>query len=544
MNSLLETLKQLGPARLAIMGGVLIGLLVFFIFVSMRISSPSMELLYGDLSSVDSSAMASVLQQSGIDYQLDESGTSIMVSGGEVERARMLLAQEGLPNGGSLGYEIFDQQSGFGTTNFVQNINQVRALEGELARTISSLEPVRSARVHLVLPQRELFSRESRPASGSVTVALRPGAELTKEQILSIQSLVASSVPDLKAQGVSVINSNGDLLARGGEEDDSLLTLKAEELRRNYEYRMTNSIESIVSRVVGTGRVRANVTADLNFDRITTSEELFDPETQVVRSSQIVEESNLEREPPGDEVSVQQNLPGIAGDAFFDPKPVLESNRVEETTNFEISKTVRNLVRETGDVRRLSVAVLVDGNYVTDEEGNRTYEPRSEEELDQIAALVRSAIGFDAGRGDTLEVVNMQFADIGPDDTMAEDLILGFPREDFLDMVEMLTIIVMFALIVLLVLMPMVGRLLETETEEDELEAQLLGAQPGSPALTGPDADKFEPPPVDEEDDSLIDMNRVEGKVKASSLKKVEDIIDSYPAETVNVIRSWMSSDS
>lgn len=547
MNNFVETLKQLGPSRLAIMGGVLVGLLLFFIFVSMRISTPELKLLYDDLSSVDSSAMAGKLDEAGIPFDLSADGTRILVSEDNVARSRMLLAQEGLPNGGSMGYEIFDQQSGFGTTNFVQNINQVRALEGELARTIGSLDQMRSARVHLVLPQRELFSRESRAASASVFVSLRPGALLEREQILSIQSLVASAVPQLKPQSVSLIDSNGNLLARGGEDEDTMLTVKAEEMRRSYEQRLTRAVEDIVGRIVGYGRVRANITADLNFDRISTNEEIYDPSSQVVRSSQISEENNTERQPPSGDVSVQNNLPGIASDLFVDPKPALESNKVEETTNYEISRTVRSLVREVGEVRRLSVAVLVDGNYGTpDEDGNRTYEPRTQEELDRISALVRSAIGYDEERGDTLEVVNMQFADIdAQDEALQMDLLFGFERGDLLDAVEILTVAIMIILVVLLVLQPMIGRLLTTEASVDEgLETELLAGGTANPALAGPGSESFEPPPVEEEEDTLIDMTRVEGKVKASSVKKVEDIVDNYPSEAVSVIRSWMSQES
>ena len=261
MNSFVETLKQLGPTRLAIMGSILLGLLLFFVFVSMRVSSPTMKLLYEDLSSNDSRAIVTKLDANEIPYEVTQDGSRISVPNNDVGRARMLLAQEGLPNGGNMGYEIFDKQNGFGTTNFVQNINQVRALEGELARTIGSLDQIRNARVHLVLPQRELFSRESRTASGSVFLSLRPGAQLSAEQILAIQSLVASAVPQMKAETVAVIDSNGKLLAKGGEDANANVPMKAEELRRAYETRMTGSIEDILGRIVGYGRLSAIVTA-------------------------------------------------------------------------------------------------------------------------------------------------------------------------------------------------------------------------------------------------------------------------------------------
>lgn len=533
------------------MGAVVLGLLMFFVFVSMRVSSPEMKVLYTDLSPEDASGVAAKLEELKIPYKISPDGARVTVGEADVGRARMTLAQEGLPNGGSLGYELFDKQSGFGTTNFVQNITQVRALEGELARTISSLEHVRSARVHLVLPQRELFSRESRPATASVFLHLRGNASLSQEQIAGITSLIASAVPELKSKDVSIIDSAGNLLAQGGTDGDMLMTNKTEELRRNYEQRVTRQVEDLVSRTVGYGKVRVNIAADLNFDQMVQNEEVYDPATQVVRSAQTVEESSQETDPAAENVSVDNNLPGAGADLLADgASPTAQSNRVEETTNYEISKTTRNIVREVGDVKRISVAVLVDGTYTTDDKGVKTYKPRTEAELDQIAALVRSSVGFDASRGDTLEVVNMQFAEIEtvPDDV--SDKILGFDKGDILDAVEILTVAIMIILVVLLVLQPMVGRLLQTEKETMEdagISPDLLPNMSQNPALMGPNMDQPEFSAgelLDTSEGGMIDVNKVEGRVKASSLKKVEDIVQAYPQETLSVIRSWMTQET
>lgn len=561
MNSFLDTLKQLGPARLGIMGGILLALISFFAFLSMRVSTPDYSLLYNDLSSTDSGAIAAKLEESQVPYQISEDGSRVTVPDTEVGRARMLLAEAGLPNGGSIGYEIFDNKSGFGTTNDVVKLNKVRALEGELSRTISSLDTVRSARVHLVLPQRELFSRENREASGSVAVGLRPGASLNNDQILAVQFLVASAVPELKPSSVSIIDQTGNLLARGGEAQESLANVKADEMRLKYEQRLTRAVEDMVGRIVGFGNVRANVTADLDFDRVSTNEELYDPETQVARSTQTIEESEIERDANEQNVSVENNLPAVGNDLFVDDAPSLEANRTEETTNFEISKTTRNVIRESGEVRRLSVAVLVDGVYRANAEGVEEYVPRTEQELDQIATLVRSAIGYDGTRGDTLEVVNMQFAAVETSDTPYDNSLFGFDKNKLLDAAEVLTIAIMIILVVLLVIQPMVGRLLATEGEgdknaEDGDETGLLPDGTRRPALTGPDglssgdgAD-FEPNALTDGTDAdgevnlgMLDVQSVEGQVKASSVKKIEDIVQNYPEETVSVIRSWMTED-
>ncbi len=565
MNSFVATLQQLGPARLGVMGAILLGLLMFFVFLSMRISTAELKLLYTDLSSTDSGAIAAKLEETDIGYQISADGSRILVPGDQVGRARMLLAEAGLPNGGSLGYEIFDEQSGFGTTNFVQNINQVRALEGELARTISSLDGIRSARVHIVLPQRELFSREQRTSSASVFLGIRGNVNPAREQIAAIQSLVSSAVPNLSSNDVSVVDSNGNLLAKGGGDEDSLLSLQTEGLKRNFETRLQSKIEAQVSRIVGFGKVTAIVTADMNFDRVSTNEELYNPEGQVLRSTQSSQENSSEREPAnGNDVSVGNNLPGVGGDLLADGGPSAESNRTETTENYEISRTVRNIVRETGEVEKLSVSVLVDGRYVTSEgeEGEeiKTYEPRPQAELDQIAALVRSAIGFDEQRGDTLEIANLQFAQVDvAADGVDENMLFGFHKSDLIDAAEIIVVAVMVILVVLLVLQPMVTKLINIEMParselDDTLQHDLLAASPANPALAPPQQVGVDGQPLISgggdayadglDDDSLINIQGVEGKVKASTVKKVEEIVDSYPEETVAVLRSWMSEES
>jgi len=549
VNSFLDTFKQLGPSRLGIMAAILVGLVLFFVFVSFRISAPEMKLLYADLSTADSGAIAAKLEENTIPYEVSPDGGRIIVPAPEVGKARLLLAEAGLPNGGSLGYEIFDKDSVFGTTNFVQNVNQVRALQGELARTISSLDAVRSAKVLLVLPQRELFSRESRPPSASVFLGIRPGASLDRQQIIAIQALVAGSVPDLKSNQVTIIDSNGNPLARSEDNEESLLSSKAEELRRGYESRLKDKIEDQISRIVGFGKVNAVITAEMNFDRISTNEELFDPETQVVRSSQVIEENEQEREPIADDVSVANTLPGVGGDLLAENEPTAQANRLEEVTNFEISKTIRNTIREVGEVKRLSVSVAVDGRYITNEAGERVYQERSEQELNQIETLIKTAIGFDEDRGDLVAVANLPFDEVDTDEEVTDERFLfGFEKSDLLDMAELMTVAIMIILVILLVLQPMVSRLLAAEAPvaDEELEADLLAMRPASPALAAPADGDFNPGEggEEEEEESLIDIAGVEGKVKASSIRKVEEIIETYPDETVAVLRSWMADEA
>lgn len=218
------------------MGGVLLGMVGFFIFLVTRLGSPSMVLLYGNLNSSDSSQMVGQLQGMGVPFELKQNGSQILVPGDRALKLRLILAGQGVPSGGSIGYEIFDEQDSIGNTNFVQNINLVRALEGELARTIQTIGKVRSARVHLVLPKRELFSRDKQQPSASIT--LKTSGQLSKEQVAAIQHLVAAAVPSLDPNRVSIIDSKGKLLARGFEDDPATtMSQKAEERRRIFESR-------------------------------------------------------------------------------------------------------------------------------------------------------------------------------------------------------------------------------------------------------------------------------------------------------------------
>jgi len=547
LSTVLDTVKQLGPARIAIMGAVFMGLFLFFIFVSMRVSEPSLSVLYTGLDTTDSGAMAVKLEEAAIKYTVTPDGETIKVPKDEIGRARMLLAEAGLPNGGSLGYEIFDRKSSFGTTSLEQNIAQVRALEGELSRTIGSLESIKSARVHLVLPLRELFSRDTQPASASVYVSLQPNQQLSSGQIGAIRSLVASAVPQLKVSNITIIDKEGNLLARGGAEEDDLESSKSDEMRKGYENRLKTAVEEIVGRIVGQDKVQVTITADLNFDRISTNEESYDPATQVVRSTQTIQENNKERTPKSPDVTVDQNLPGAAApnNLLLGDEPSQENNRVEEVTNYEISKTIKSMIREVGEVKKLSVAVLVDGIYTKDAEGKEAYTERTQAQLDQIKTLVQSAVGFDAARGDTIEVANMRFAELDTGGAaIVDDMMFGFAKSDILRIAEVLTVAIMVILVIMLVIQPMMGKLLSSglpKLDDAPDNFDLLTANAPPPSLSAPrPSQDFEVP---DDAESSINVQQVEGKVKTSSIKKVEDIVSSYPDETVSVIRTWMGQE-
>jgi flagellar M-ring protein FliF len=542
VNALLQTFRTLGPMKLSAIAGGAFGVIAFFIFMTSRVAAPNISLLYSELDSRDATQIVSRLEGKQVAFEIRADGSQIYVPSEQVARLRLEMAQEGLPSGGSMGYEIFDQSDTLGTTSFVQNINQVRALEGELSRSIRTIAAVRAARVHLVLPRRELFTRERQEPSASVLLTMRGGQRLDKEQVLAIQHMVASAVPRLEPTRISMIDDKGHLLARGSEGGESLFAADAEERQRAFETRISQTVEQLVERVVGFGKVRTEVAAQMDFDRITTSSESYDPDGQVVRSTQSIQENAQSQErdanPP---VTVQNNLPDANLDAASGLSATSTESRNEETVNFEISKTMRNHVREVGNVRKLSVAVLVDGVYTppANGEGEATYQERTQEELDSIRTLVQSAIGFDEQRGDRIEVVNMRFAPLGVTiDDEGPPTLFGLDKQDLVRIVEIVVLSIVALLIILLVVRPLVTRAFEAlPAGEDEEEDDLPDLEI-APALAAPEAAALLEDEV--EDDLLIDIGRIEGRVKASSVRKISEIVDKHPEEAVGIIRGWM----
>ena len=554
MSGLATTFRSLGAAHLLILGGVEVGIILFFVFLTSKLTTPDMVLLFGDLDMQDSGAIVSKLDTLNVPYELSGNGTRIMVPGDQVLRLRMAMAEDGLPSGGSIGYEIFDRSESLGTTNFVQNINLVRALEGELARTIRSISGVQASRVHLVLPRRQLFSREEQEPSASVVLQTRGNSRINAGQVLAIQQLVAAAVPGLAPGKVTVVDDKGALLARAaGENTATALMTQSDDMRRSYEDRLGRTIESLIERSVGPGNVRAQVTALLDFDRVTTRSKTFDPDGQVVRSTQTVEEieKSAEQE-PSDTVTVENNLPDEEAEAGAAATSRSDSNRVEETVNYEISETVTDHYHETGAVRRLSVAVLVDGEYTGNGE-ERSYEPRSDEELAQMSRLVKSAIGFDESRGDTVEIVNMPFKQLSTDWGEEQiEPIFGLAKQDYFRIAEILVLSIVALLVIMLVVRPLVARTLEALPKPQDVQKaaeRLISDSSGGPRPALPPGMEAPAPgmdggeaslPLADAPESLINLEQVEGRVRASSIKKVGEIVKKHPEESVSILRNWM----
>jgi flagellar M-ring protein FliF len=539
VQGLTAFIKTLGAARLAAMGAVTVTLVGFFAFLMLRVTAPQMVPLFTELSMQESAAIVKDLERQVVPYELKNDGAVVLIPKDQVLKVRMKLAESGLPRGSGVGYEIFDKSDTLGATSFIQNINHLRALEGELARTIRALHRVEMARVHLVLPERPLFSRDKVEPSASIVVKAR--GILENQQVRAIRHLVASAVNGLKPERISIVDEAGRLLADGNSVDGGVGG-GADERQVAFERRLRDQVESIVTSVVGPGRARVQLTSEFDFNRITQTSDRFDPEGRVMRSSQTREESSASESREG-QVSVGNELPGAAQPGQPGSTPRDQSKKSEEVVNYEISRTTKTEVIEGGRVKRISVGVLVDGIYGKNDKGEPIYEPRGKEEMDRIAALVRSTIGFDQKRGDTVEVVNLRFAE-QPVPVISEPTGLSawmqFTKNDIMRGVELVVMTLLGLIVVLFVVRPLVRRIITPDMP-------LIGHAAATPALAGGPAAELpamaEMPEIQvapSQAAKMIDIAQVQGQVHAQSIQKVGELVTRNPNETASIIRQWL----
>jgi len=540
-------LRRFGIGRVAALAGGAAGVAAILVAVMMRLGGEPQALLYSGLDLKEASEITAALESAGVKYEAKGDGSTLMVARDEVASTRLLLSGQGLPTAGSVGYELFDEGSAMGQTDFVQQLNRQRALEGELARTIRAIDGVSSVRVQLALPKRELFEENPEPPSASVVVGLGRGA-LEAEKVVSIRNLVAGAVTGLSPQRVTIVDDKGKMLADGSGDGGALTGPAADSARAEEEAKLRRKVQDIVEGVVGPGRARVNVTAELDLARVTTEQKTYDPDGQVVRSTQTSEENAKEQEPDASGAATAavnipegQEAPGIA-------MAQSESEGAQETTNYEISSTTRTEVQEPGRIKRVAVAVAVDGITAPGADGQPgAYTPRAPEEMQRIDALVKAAVGFDAARGDQVMVTNVRFARdaAAVGGTEAGSPLMGFDKNDVMRAVELLILGIVAALLIFFVARPMlkggaggVGGARLANASGGGGAAGLLPAPtaagaydtaPGDPlTLAGPDVD------------ATLDIARIEGAVKASSVKKVSEFVEKHPEQSVNILRNWL----
>ena len=388
--------SRMTPSQVMMLFGVIAGSIIGGVLLTGWISDVNYARLYSDLDEQAAGDVISYLSDNHIPYQITDNGAAIEVPSDQVYKARIAMAAEGLPRSGTVGYSIFDQNN-LGMTDFLQNLNFRRALEGELTRTIMQLNEVQAARVHIVMPKDRLFKQDQKEATASVVLKLNGTGSISKRQLSGIQHLVASSVEGLKPGNITIVDYDGNLLS-SGQKDDELAGLSSSQLevRKQVESYLQDKTQTLLDGVLGVGTAAVRVTADLNFQQLERTAETYDPNTPAIRSEERSKQSANSTD------KAQESSESATEDA-----------NETTVTNYELSKTVEHIINEIGSIERLSVAVMVDGSYsdVENAEGvvERIYQPRSQEELDRLSAIVKNAVGFDQTRNDQIEMVNIPF---------------------------------------------------------------------------------------------------------------------------------------
>lgn len=540
MNAFLEQLSRIGLFRLVIIFGLTAGTAAALTIFTMQMNGSNEALLYSGLSPQDAATVTGRLDSSNIEYTLRDGGASVYVSSNEVDAARMQVASDGALNFGSVGYEIFDETDALGTTSFVQNINAKRALEGELARTINTIHAVSSSRVHLVLPERQLFSRETQEPSASVVLSVQ--GQLSSEQVATIRNLVATAVQGLSANQITIADDQGRLLANPSD-TESVSSAMLENTRINLESDLRTKIRDVVEGVTGPGAARVQVTAELNRISETIADQVYDPDTQVLASRETRDLEETERDAGGTgRVSASENIPGAEDSAATTELPTLERNDSTDTRNFLNSSTTTTRVIEAGGVERLSVSVVVDYIPEVAEDGTITYTPRSAEEMAELEALVRAAAGISEARQDVLRVSQMPFS--RPDLSLGTPAPDGFSlaRGDIFRIAELAILFITAMLIILLVARPLIkgavgggGPVLAGAGAGGS--ARLAGGEGVEKIMALPEGNEQEP-------DDGIDIDQIDGQVKKSSVKKVANLVEQHPDESMSILRNWMHESS
>lgn len=400
-----EFWNRISLSQRVLVGGLTAFVIAIFFALIVWLNTAEMQVLYANLSVEDAGRVTKMLEDQNVAFELTENGTVIMVPSDKVYSLRMKIAGEGQIQGQGLGFEVFNEVR-LGQTEFVQKINYQRALQGEIARTLTAFPSVENARVHLVIPARTLFIQDQQKPSASVVLKLTGGAKMDQRDVTAIVNLLTMAVEGLDKSRISVADTSGKVLFQPHEEGALQLSGTQVEMTNAAQARFERRIEELLMPMVGPGRVKATVNAELDFSQRTTRREVFDPESAVLRSEERSEESRQ------GQANLDSGVPeaNFRGDGMGGTQSNSQSSRETRKSNFEINREEHNIVGQMGAVSRLSVAVIVDGTYEKDQSGNPVYAPRSEEDLKRIRQLVAGAVGFDSARGDVIEVSSVEFS--------------------------------------------------------------------------------------------------------------------------------------
>jgi len=497
-GSLMAGFNSLGILRqLGLMIGLAASIAIGFAVVLWS-QKPDYRVLFSNLNFADANEVIEQLKLYSVPYQFDADGRAILVPEEHVHQARLKLASEGFTSDKTVGFELLEQEQGLGTSQFMENARFRRGLEGELARTISSLLAVRSARVHLALPKESVFVRDQRKPRASVFIEMFSGRSLARDQVAAIANLVASSIPELAVEDVTVVDQKGRLLNTRDQDEDVVLAAKQLEYTRKVEQTLVNRINSILQPVVGIGNFHAEVSTDIDFTQVEQADEIYNPDLPALRSEKTLDEKRaadmargvpgaLTNQPPGPNAVPEQIEPGTVAAANSSGAVGTGSSREQAVRNYELDRTLSYTRYQTGVVKRLSVAVVVDDLVSANPDGGQQRTPWTENELQRLQTLVRNAVGYSAVRGDSVTVVNSPFV---PDEPISMDEPEIWEQDWFWDVVKQVMAALFVLILVFFVLRPILRSLADAgKTKEittlgpaGEISADLEGLEGGDVA--------------------------------------------------------------
>jgi flagellar M-ring protein FliF len=498
--------------------------------VALWSKEPTYGLLYGNLGQQDTAAITAALDAGGVPYKIEPASGAITVPSDRVHDARLKLAGQGLPEGDG-GFAVLSKDPGFGISQFMEGARYQYALEGELARTIKNMQQVEAARVHLAMPRQSAFIRDRRPPSASVLLQLKPGRRLESEQVIAIGNLVASSIPELEATQVTIVDQQGRLLSSPQGNDEFAARDKQLEIARNMEERYTQRIEQLLAPLIGPGRVRAQVVADVEMSSTEEAREQYRPESQVVRSEQSAEESSRNGSSPQGIPGALTNQPPTPGTALppgaattapaaqqaTTASATPDNTSKQSTRNYEIDRTVAYTKLPAGRLKRLTVAVLVDNFRATDEEGNVTETPVPAEQLENMTKLIKDAVGFDQARGDSVNLINASFKGEPPAQAVPPETIALWERPLVRDIAKLLAGLIALLALVFVVLRPLIRGLLASPV------LNYVPVPAGQAALPSADA----PKPLDYD----------------AQIAQARGLVAQDPRRVAQVVKTWVGND-
>ncbi|WP_425104819.1 flagellar basal-body MS-ring/collar protein FliF [Ancylobacter sp.] len=541
LDMLLSNLRQLGARRLFALAMIGLAVLAAIGLGAYYLSRPATETLYANLSREDVTRIGAALKDAGISFDVNADGTAVLVAPADTARARMQLAEKGLPQSSSSGYELFNDVNSLGLTSFMQEVTKVRALEGELARTIQTMKGIKAARVHIVLPDRASFRRDQQSASASVVIRTENAEDGTSAE--AIRHLVAAALPGMKIDAVTVLNTEGAILASGDDPANASSGKKAmlqEQMNRETEAKIRRALTPYL----GIDNFQISVTSRLDIDRVTTNETTYDPASKTERSVRVVKETGTSQNRSKQAAaSVQQNMPGQSGGGDAGNNSNEETNRREELTNFEISSRSTETVREGFTVQNLSIAILVNRARLVPAEGAGDGAVPLETQIYEIEQLAAAASGFDKARGDKLKVSAVGFADGNGE----LEPVAALPWSEVLmrqagTLVNAATILIVAVLLIWFGLRPAVRAIVARPEDAELIETAMLAGTGGAMGeLPAPDGGGAMTPGVTEPVSLIEDLT---SKMNRSPQKRLEQIIDFDEEQAAAILRQWLQQEA